>query len=173
MGELRPKVLLDIVDRERLDDIDKVLYDGTKRFIELHEPSKLSVCNSDDYGLKVLGGLFRSGYFSFTSHQGQMFMDYLRSLPDELLGVARDEELMGIVHEAESDGFHTSIPMTWKNARQMNDGLYEGAAQFEVTPPCLKIGMRCTQDEFYQKVENLATIVGKLETLHIKRARGE
>ena len=170
MGNIKPQVLLDIIDRERLDDLDKTVYDGTRKFIELCKPRHLSIATSDNYQLRFMGD-FDGGYFSFMGQQGVVIADYLRPLPNELLNVANDLELMKIINEAKESSLRVSIPMTWTDARQMNHGLYNGAAQFEIKPPCLLVGANCKPEGFIQVVENLAEIYHQLNDLHVKRAR--
>lgn len=40
MGNIEPKVFLKLIDREKLDDLDRVVYDGTVRSF-LSKPEKL------------------------------------------------------------------------------------------------------------------------------------
>jgi len=171
MGDIKPQVLLELIDRERLDNLDKEVYDGTIRFIELCKPSHLSAATSDNYQLKYRGRLFSGSYFSFMGQQDIIMADLLRPVPDDLLSVAEDKELMVILEEARKCGFRTSIPTTWTGARQMNNGLYEEAAQFNIKPPCLRIGTNCEPEGFIQVVENLAGIENKCYNLSVRRTQ--
>lgn len=174
MGDKNPLALLDLIDRERLDDLDKVVYDGTKRFVELCDASLLNAATSNNYQVKYAGQLGgRVGFFSFMGQEGIVMADYLRKLPhDDLLVVAEDEEFMRILREARNKPIYVSIPTTWSSARQMNHGLYEEAALFGIKPPCVRIGTKCEPEVFGQKVELLAEIHNQLEALRIKRVRG-
>ena len=144
MGNIRSSVLIDIIDREKLDSLDKATYDGTRKFIELCETSHLSIATSSNYQLIYRGILASGTYFSFMGQHGIVFADCLRLLPHDLLIAAEDEELMKLIRKIKNDGFHALVPTTWPEARQMNHGLYEGAAQFDIKPPRLRIGNSCT-----------------------------
>jgi len=172
MGNIKPEIFLTLISGQEFDEMDKAVYDGTKRFTEICEPSYLNAGNSGCYQL-ILRGKLRSGsYFSFVGQQGTIMADILHALPDELLGVARDSELLEIIDRAKKEGFRTLIPLSWHNARQMNDGLYDGAAQFDIKPPCLRVGFNCNPDEFVKKVEKLAAIDNQMYNLYVQRARG-
>ena len=171
MGNITPAVLLDLVDRERLDDLDKVVYDGTRKFMELCENSRLNIGTSDDYQLKFAGVLFSRSYFSFMGEKDVVMADLLRPLHGDLLSFVKDRELMERMSEAREKGFRTAIPTNWTEARQMNDGLYAGAAQFEIKPPCLLIGFRCKPFEFVERVQDLAKIENGFYNLGLKRSR--
>ena len=152
MSNLKPLALLDLIDRGKLDDVSLAVYDGTRKFIGTHEAKNLNLTTTGTYHLKCTGVLSEGGYFSFMGYHNAVFADYLRPLPSELLETARDDELMKIISDAERDGFQVGMPMAWIGARQMNEGLYEGAAQFEITPPCLRIGTSSKPDETVQKI---------------------
>lgn len=171
MGEIKPSVLLDIIDRERLDDLDKVVYDGTVRFSELCEISSLSAATSDNYQLKYMGTIFMGGFFAFMGQQGTIMADLLKPLPSELLSIVEDKEYMDIVEQAKKSGLYTTIPTDWVNARQMNNGLYDAAAQYNIKPPCLRIGKYCKPEEFMKTVEKLVKVHYQLYNLRIARTR--
>jgi len=171
MGNINPSILINIIDKEILDFLDRVVYDGTRRFIGLCETRHLSIATSSNYQL-IYRSLLASGtYFSFMGQQGIIFVDCLSLLPHDLLIVAEDEELMKLITEIKRGGFHALVPTTWPEARQMNHGLYEGAAQFDIKPPLLRIGTSCTPERFSEVVEYLAGINNKLEELWMKRVR--
>ncbi|MEK6927352.1 MAG: hypothetical protein AABX11_02875 [Nanoarchaeota archaeon] len=172
MRNITPQKFLALIDREKLDSLDQEVYDGTKRFTKLCKPLLLSAATSDNYQLKLRGKLLSGGsYFSFVGNQGIIIADILNPLPDELLGVAKDSKLMKIIDNAHRSGFRTSIPLSWHNSRQMNAGLYDEAAQFDIKPPCLRVGFNCNPGEFLKRVEELATIENKIYSLYVQRAR--
>jgi hypothetical protein len=171
MTEITPSVLFDLIDKEKLDELNRIIYDGTKKFIDLCEMSNLSISTSGTYHLHIRGVVALRDYFSFMGYHNRIFVDILHPIADELLGVARDDKLMKIVKDAEDKHLKALIPLNWSNARQTNSGLFEGAAQFDINPPCLRIGTSCKYNEFINVVENLTTIVNGLMQHQITRSR--
>jgi hypothetical protein len=105
--------------------------------------------------------------------QDVVMADYLSSLQRDLLVVSLDSEWRDILGEARSKGFHTSVPTDWAGARQMNHGLYEALAQFDIKPPCLRIGVVTKPKSFVQVVGDLSDIVSKLEKLNLRLRQEE
>lgn len=49
MTEIGPKALLEFIDREKLDDLGRLVYDGARRMVELCNPTSLCLSTSDNY----------------------------------------------------------------------------------------------------------------------------
>jgi hypothetical protein len=173
MEYLKPAALLDRINKDGLGEFDRAVYEGTKRLVELCDPGSLFLGTSASYRLTAHGELSR-GYFSFTSHQDTIISDVLVPVERDLLLVARDAKLMEVVEEAIRKGFEAAIPTEWTACRQVNQGLYESAAQFDIEPPCLNIGNHCKEPgKFVRVAEDLAEIVSRLDNLRVQRRRGE
>lgn len=173
MGEVRPLALFGFIDREKLDDLDKAVYDGTAEFLRICEPSGLVIASSDNYQVRYSGRLFSGTYFSFVGQQGRGMADILRPLQSDLLEVVEDAELIAIISKARGEGFHALVPTEWTQARQMNMGLYEDAAKFDIKPPCLRIGKWPEKEKFVEVARSLAQIEKSLSELRVRKRRGE
>jgi len=172
--KITPSTFFDLIDKKKLDSQDRIIYDGTKRFSELCDISSLSITNSGTYNLHFRG-MANGSYFSFMGYHKNVHLDILYSLPDELLGAFEDKGLKKIITTSKDQDFHVLSPCGWTLARQMNEGLFEGAAQFDsgVKPPCLRIGTCSKYNEFVPRAEELAAIVNDLYQHHIEKVRGE
>jgi len=168
--EIKPIDLLNLIRKEELDELNRVVYNGTRRYVELVEPRLLTVGLSGDYNLKFTGAGSGESYFSFVGVKGRVLADILIGLPNEMLRVTGDETFMGHVREAEQNPLiMASIPLDWIGARQMNQGLYEGAAQFDVKPPCLRLGAACSPKEMVGVIEDFAKAYGNLRRYQFAR----
>lgn len=175
MGNINPLALLDLIgtNRERLDDLDKAVYDGTKIFLDLCEPAGLAIASSDNYQVRYSGILFGNTYFSFVGQQEVVMADLLRPLQHDLLEFAEEEKTLEIIRRIRGEGFHVLIPTEWTQARQMNMGLYEDAAKFNIKPPCLRIGKWQKKEKFIEVARSLANIEKELRELELKKRREE
>lgn len=139
------------------------MYDGARRLVEKTDITLLAIATSLNYELKVMASAIPRSYFCFTHHQGTTLTDYLHPIGQDLLIVTQDEEFCAIIDEAKQLGFETLIPADWASARQMNEGLYDGAAQFDIQPPCLKIGKQGDRESFIGILDNLIEFHERLE----------
>tara|TARA_Y100000310_G_C20567608_1_gene756338 strand:- start:166 stop:681 length:516 start_codon:yes stop_codon:yes gene_type:complete len=169
MGNIEPLVLMDLINRDGLDVLDQVVYDCTKKFVELTNPTLLNAVTSHQYQLKFVGKMVGQHYFSFVGAQGKVLADYLSQLPNNLLWVAKDSTFMGHIEEAEKNPLiQAVIPMSWIYARQMNQGLYDEAAQFDIRPPCLRLMSVCDPEKMGEVIEELASTHNKIKNYQFK-----
>ncbi|MBW2964697.1 hypothetical protein KY363_04520 [Candidatus Woesearchaeota archaeon] len=157
MSELKGIELLDIIDRQKLSALGQTVLDGARRYVASTGASIVSISNNGHYELCVSGGEYMGRhFFIFNGFQGVVQYDWLLSVSNDLLMVAKDQEFLEKIAEAEKAlGITAAIP-TNKEIGKMNVVIYREAAKHHVDPPCLWLGGASKPGDFEKVVEKLA-----------------
>ena len=172
--EVKSETFFGLIDADRLKPIDKLVLEAARTYANVTEPSYMGVKTSDTWTIRVFGAQQNKLYFAFAGYhdQGINFGILSTLFGSDLLQVARDKEYLELIEKAEAHPQVTvRIPTTWTLARHNNQGLYDEARQFEISPPCLLLTGYCKPQEIMDVVGHLSSSYNAFKELSLERAR--